>query len=75
MSKEENLLESNKIRTIIRRARSKGYTYSFFFRVINYSRHRAYNFMNHGYRMSDENLEILKEHIESTLGEEVFKEN
>ena len=74
MTKEENQLLSNIIRTIIRKARKKGYTFRFFFDAINYSKDRTYNFMNHGYHMDNDNLLILSEYVVRTLGEDEAKE-
>ena len=67
MTKRENKLLADKIRTIIRDARKKGYTYRFFFTEIHYTKYRVYNFMSHERKMSDEDLLSLKEFIETEL--------
>ena len=67
MTKEENILLSNKIRTIIREARKKGYLFKFFFSRINYNSVEINNFMNHNRRMADSDLQVLKDFIEDTL--------
>ena len=64
MTKQENIILADEIRTIIRKLRKKGYTYRFFFTVINYKAVDFYNFMSHGYRMKDENLIALKRCID-----------
>ncbi|MBR2675718.1 MAG: hypothetical protein IKE28_02230 [Solobacterium sp.] len=67
MTKEENILLSNKIRAIIREARKKGYLFKFFFSRINYNSVEINNFMNHNRKMTDSNLLTLKEFIEKTF--------
>lgn len=64
MTKEENKKLADIIRREIIALRKKGYTYRFFFRVVNYSPLQFYNFMSHGYRMSDDKLLLLKQYIE-----------
>lgn len=67
MTKEDNLILADEIRTIIRQLRKKGYTYRVFFTAINYKPVDFYNFMSHGYKMKDDNLMILKGCIQSIL--------
>ena len=67
MTKEDNLILADEIRTIIRQLRKKGYTYRVFFTAINYKPVDFYNFMSHGYKMKDDNLMILKCCIQSIL--------
>lgn len=65
MTKEDNKMLADILRREIIGLRKKGYTYRFFFRVVNYSPSQFYNFMSHGYRMSDEKLMLLKQCVES----------
>ncbi len=64
MTKEDNKMLADILRQEIIALRKKGYTYRIFFSVINYNASQFYNFMNHGYRMSDEKLMLLKQYIE-----------
>ncbi len=64
MTKEENKKLSDILRKEIKDLRKKGYTYRYFFSVVNYSASQFYNFMSHGYKMNDENLILLKQYVE-----------
>ena len=64
MTREENKRLADILRHKIIALRKKGYTYRFFFSVINYNASQFYNFMNHGYKMTDEKLVLLKQYIE-----------